>query len=300
MGGAGAALCKSKNYGNDKTQAYVASRIIRCELDRFFSEEIEPNSEQTKNIASKLKDRIRKCLNSEIEQYSSAKKAVLKSKLVRQYPTTMAVVALYEHNGNWFVDSYWAGDSRCYLWKEDGFFQISKDDLAESNDPMRNLYNDAPISNCICADSEFVINFMPLTCKIPAIILCATDGCFGYYKTPMHFEYILRTSLGRARDKEEWINNIREEFIKVTGDDCSLSLIAIGFSSFNDLKEKMKDCGNEITAIVEAEREIVNLEERLQTKKIEFVDKSNSAWNEYSKHYMKYLISPTSETDKDA
>jgi hypothetical protein len=199
-------------------------------------------------------------------------------------------VTLYEYDKSFRVDSYWAGDSHCYLWTKDGFFQISRDDLEEDNDPMENLHNDSPISNCVCADRDFKIhhNSIELS-KEPVIILCASDGCFGYYQTPMHFEYVLKSCLQKAKNKEEWKQMVRDEVLKVTGDDCSLSLIARGFSTFDDLKKEMKSTSSEIIEVMKQEQEVAEAEHILAEEKKRYEQKIASGWNSYKQNYMKYL-----------
>ena len=181
MGGAGAATCMS-DFGEGYTKAYVASRIVEKEVENLFDESLGKEY-----ISSDmLKERILQRLKKEQETFPPTTKSMLRSKLVRDYPTTMAVISLRRTNTDLQIDSFWAGDSHCYLWTRKGFYQISKDDLEEDNDPMENLRNDAAISNCICADRDFRINHEQISLsKEPVVILSATDGCFGYFPTPI-------------------------------------------------------------------------------------------------------------------
>ena len=211
----------------------------------------------------------------------------------------MAVVTLQEHDKSYRIDSYWAGDSHCYFWAKEGFFQISVDDLEEANDPMENLHNDSPISNCVCIDREFKINSMSLNMpKEPTIILCATDGCFGYYQTPMHFHYVLYSSLQRAKDENEWEELVRNEVLSVTGDDCSLSLIAIGYTSFEQLKKSMSSRPIEdFSKIIEQEETIAWTRKQLEEAEKLYQYEIAEGWNAYKTSYMKYI---NSEKDGNA
>jgi hypothetical protein len=155
---------------------------------------------------------------------------------------------------------------------------------------MENLHNDSPISNCVCADRDFTIHHNPIELeKEPVIILCATDGCFGYYKTPMHFEYVLKSCLQMAKGEQEWEQLIKEEVIKVTGDDCSLSLIAKGFSTFEDLKRTMKSASSEITDVMNQEREVMEAEQILVEEKKKYEEEIATCWSHYKRNYLKYL-----------
>lgn len=286
MGGAGAANCDSA-YGENFSKAYVASRIVKETVQAFLIENLGLKTFS----AEKLKNTILERLNKEQELFPPRNKSILRSKLVREYPTTLAIVTLQENEKTYQVDSYWAGDSHCYLWTKDGFFQISKDDLEENNDPMENLHNDSPISNCICADRDFTIHHNPIQIeKEPTIILCATDGCFGYYQTPMHFEYVLKSCLQKAKNKKEWEQLVTDEVLKVTGDDCSLSLIARGYSSFEELKKSMKFSHViGFPQLVEQEQTIAWAEQELAKEKEIYEQNKTTGWNSYKQKYMKYI-----------
>ena len=285
MGGAGATICNS-SFGEGRTQAYVSSRIVCSSIETFLHNHLSTDDVKTED----MKTVIRRKLLEEKEMFVPKVSSSLRSKLVREYPTTMAVVTLHEYDKSYRVDCYWAGDSHCYLWTKDGFFQISRDDLEDNNDPMENLHNDSPISNCICADRDFTIHHNPIELKKePVIILCATDGCFGYYQTPMHFEYVLKSCLQKAKDEKEWEQMVKDETLKVTGDDCSLSLFARGFSSFDDLKRCMKSTSSEIIEMMKQEQEVAEAERILAEEKKKYAQNITSGWNSYKQNYMKYI-----------
>ena len=286
MGGSGAKICDTSSFGAGHTQAYVSSRIVCSSMDTFFQNHLLTDDVTTEDMKAVIKHK----LHEERETFEPKVTSLLRSKLVREYPTTIAVVTLQEYNKSYRVDSYWAGDSHCYLWTKDGFFQISRDDLEENNDPMDNLHNDSPISNCICADRDFTIHHNSIEVgKEPIIILCATDGCFGYYQTPMHFEYVLKSCLQKAKEEKEWEQMVKYKVLKVTGDDCSLSLIARGFSSFDDLKRKMKSISSEIIEVIKQEQDVAEAEQFLAEEKKRYEQKMASGWNSYKYNYMKYI-----------
>ena len=288
MGGAGAATCNS-DFGENHTKAYVASRITQKAVKDFLNDNFEKEAISSDSLKSTISERLR----NETEKFPSCEKSMLRSKLVRDYPTTMALITLHDIGESFEIDSYWAGDSRCYLWTNEGFYQISKDDLENDIDPMENLSNDSPMTNCICADREFIIHHKPILLKkVPVIILCATDGCFGYYKTPMHFENMLKRCLQEAKDKDDWKNLIKNEILKVTGDDCSISLIAEGCTSFEDLKETMTtNTTKGFHELQEQEEKIASFTKFLTTEKDMYEKNAKNAWKEYKNNYMKYINS---------
>ena len=286
MGGAGAKICDTSSFGSDHTQAYVSSRIVCSSVDTFLQNHLPTDDVENEDMKAVISRR----LLEEKDKFAPKVASSLRSKLVREYPTTLAVVTLQEYDKSYKVDSYWAGDSHCYLWTKDGFFQISRDDLENNNDPMENLHNDSPISNGICADRDFTIHHTPIELKKePIIILCATDGCFGYYKTPMHFEYVLKSCLQKAKNEKEWEQMVKDEVLRVTGDDCSLSLIARGFSSFDDLKRSMKSISSEIMEVMKQEHEVADAEQILTEEKKKYEQKIVSGWNSYKQNYMKFI-----------
>lgn len=294
MGGSGAAICKSE-YGDNYTKAYVASRIIRDDMHVYID-----NVKDFSEINSDgIRNRARQRLEKEKANYP-AKASGLRSKLVRDYPTTLAITTAFkDEDGTYTVNSYWAGDSRNYLWTPKGFYQISKDDLDTELDPLENLRNDAALSNCICADRDFVINNKKINVEGKFVILSATDGCFNYFVTPMHFNEVLLTGLKQSENVNEWESFYKDEISAVTSDDVSLSLIAIGFNNFKDLKDTFAD--SEIECI----NEIKNVQNEIGTlsRKIKELEKSleqsiQSGWGVYKTSYLKYLQQEETPRDK--
>lgn len=286
MGGAGASTCHS-DYGEGHTQAYVASRIVKEELNRY----LEANIMQLDISSDTLKELLQQRLCVEKEKSVSVAKSQLRSKLVREYPTTMALVILHEQDSKLIIDSYWAGDSRCYFWTKDGLYQISIDDLDCDNDPLENLRNDAALSNCVCADRDFHINHKRFCIpREPISILSATDGCFGYYPTPMHFEHILKKCLRKATDATDWRSKVIAELQKVTGDDVSLALIGYGYDSFEMFKKQLWQKRVEgMSRIRELEDSIEKGRKSLAEKEKEYEKSILEGWYSYQRQYMKYL-----------
>ena len=107
----------------------------------------------------------------------------LRSRLLRALPTTMAVVALQRTQAGgpaWACHVLWAGDSRAYVFEPAGARQLSTDDLRDPGDAMANLRRDSVVSNAMSADTEFHVNYRQVVLQAPFLVVCATDGCFGY------------------------------------------------------------------------------------------------------------------------
>ena len=121
-------------------------------------------------------------------------------------PSSVDLQALY-------VDIIHAGDSRVYMMRpQKGLQQVTRDELAGNPDALRNLYVSAPMTNVINIDKDFTLTHLAFDMKEPFALLCASDGVFGYVKTPMHFEKIILDCLETA----ETSHNLSKAFRTVS------------------------------------------------------------------------------------
>ena len=287
MGGAGAAPGIIKNEdGNTHTQAYYASRLVKSAVEKALQEnEGQPTIEILKTYIKKI-----------YEENVVKSETGLITRLLRPYPTTMAMVTVSRNDDKYDITSFWAGDSRNYLWSLDGFYQISNDDLKGGEDPFENLRDDGVLSNCISSDSKFDINVLKIAIDTPFIVLSATDGCFGYFQAPMYFEHILRQTLQESANEHEWQEKIKEEILKVTGDDISMSLTVMGICDFDVLKNQFgKYNGRIVEGIEVASRK---LEKDMHEARQEYERQLYNLWGKYKYDYMHYFPKTINEIDK--
>lgn len=286
MGGSGASICRSK-YGDNHTMAYVASRIV-CDV---VCELLDKHLGKEELSADRMEQVIKHRLRQEKEDFPPVTQSALRSKLICAYPTTMAIATLQEKDNKWCIDSFWAGDSRCYLWKKEGFYQITKDDLEEVNDPMKNLSNDSAMSNCICADKDFHINHQQIAVpkEEPVIILSTTDGCFGYYSTPMDFEEMLKDCLRKAKNEDDWKTKIWQCIQEVTGDDTSFALIGIGCKAFEQYKSAFSKPVKGFDKIKKRKKKVDEMKKQYEMECRKYEQSIQSYWEQYKKEYMRYL-----------
>lgn len=297
MGGAGGAECIS-DFGDSHTKAYVGSRIIRDAIEKQIKQLNElPNP---KDLVDLLNCTILTRYQEEKEKYPPKSKGGLRSSLIKEYPTTLAMAFVSLSGDHYNIDSFWAGDSRNFIWDMNGLFQISLDDIRGKLDPLQNLHEDAPMTNCLQADAPFRINHKRIDSKPIVdkfIVLSATDGCFGYYPSPMDFEKILSDSLKYSNSLNEWKERLNEAFAYVTADDFSFSLAAFGFKDFKDIKKLLSRSKkgsfasyiyhrNEYESKV---RKKQTLERELKDLAFELEDEIKSLWSTYKETYLKYM-----------
>ena len=297
MGGAGGAECVSdfSHDGIHMTKAYVGSRIVKDAIEIAIRK--NPGLLYESNFANILTSIIKNRYAEEKEKFPSKSKGCLRSALIKEYPTTLAIVSITDVSDNFSIDSFWAGDSRNYIWNQNGLFQISLDDLKGNLDPLQNLHEDAPMSNCVQADASFVINHKNflISNKEKFVVISASDGCFGYYPSPMDFEKTLLDALNYSASVEEFKQNLTAAFAYVTADDFSFSIAAIGFKNFNELKNRLGSPTKLVKQYFSKrryfEQEVRKTEAKI-SKLREGVDNYiTSLWPTYKRNYFKYMES---------
>lgn len=230
--GCGGAGARRYRAFRGKTGAYLAARIVcgsvrDCLLTGVFRQE-----------TAKAAGQIRTCIyeNLKLAADLSGGGSVLKSGLMKELPTTMALFTCREQEGRLKTDCFWAGDSRCYCLDAGGLHQLTRDDLDDLN-ALENLTADGVMTNLISLSADFVIHTAELLLETPAILFAASDGVFAYYATPMEFELHLLEALEAADSVNEWEAGFERELAKVAGDDATLTGAAFGFEQFSGLKE---------------------------------------------------------------
>jgi hypothetical protein len=250
---------------NNKKGAYIASRTAAAGVEEWFDEYCS-NKARKKDIKSYIDKYLQEC-----NKYSG-NEFELKGSMVRKFPTTMSAVVIGESGGKFDVDYLWCGDSRGYLFDESGAHQITDDDI-DGEDALTNLTNDGVLSNVISFDGMYTVHSKQLKRQAPFMTVTATDGCFGYYRTPMEFEFSILYTLSQSENINDWKIRLDDFIRRFTGDDYTVCIAAVGFGSFRRLKtfyqkrsEKLYD--KYISKIENAsDKDIVNM------------------WNEYKKQY---------------
>jgi serine/threonine protein phosphatase PrpC len=294
MGGAGGRVYDTPDGRH--TGAYIAARFARNVVERLMLELIKPEwNLDGPATAAELHRVLASSLSARLAELK-APETTLRSKLVKALPTTMTLAVLQRTDqaaSTYACHLFWAGDSRAYVVDPAaGAMQLTTDDLRSGGDAMRNLTDDSVMSNCISADTEFHINHRQVELQAPFLLLCATDGCFAYVRSPMHFEHLLLSTLREARDVGAWQKGLEGAVTAITGDDAALALLGVGadLGGFKkllrerttDIQRRYIDPLDELDGKVErAEQELA----RLRARRTEFGDE---LWGAYKPGYERY------------
>lgn len=214
-----------------KTGARIASRLAGFVADQCYEKGILFPSAHAGEM---LHDALTETFAETKTVLSSGKSSVrIGGDMFKELPTTMSLIttALNEKR-ELMADYLWAGDSRGYFLDKKGICQVTVDDLETDEDAFTNLRSDAKLSNVINADAAFVLHENLLTFREPVLLITATDGCFGYFKTPMEFEYAILHAMQKAMDVQQWEEGLHEAVSAVAGDDFSIIISAYGFIDF--------------------------------------------------------------------
>ena len=231
LGGSGA---RSYSRAGFKSGAYLASRIAALTVRDWFKSLSENSSFEgsvpgsfdfgdadTAELKRHLKDSLLKFKAALKEDQGSR----LKSSFSKELPTTMAVQLVLppsERRKYFKANFMWAGDSRGYIFDEDGLHQITRDDN-DVADPFENISADGKMTNVIYAGGNFTVHFrsVPMTKRFLSFV--ASDGCFGYFSSPMEFEYHFLKALTGAANFREAERCLHDCFAARAEDDFSFA-----------------------------------------------------------------------------
>jgi serine/threonine protein phosphatase PrpC len=301
MGGAGSTTYPVN--GVQVSGAFISSRLVNKQAENYFSNIIETGSTFNENNLEELKTAFLNPLKQKLIELKKDVESKLKSKLLKDLPTTFSGMFISKGESNIEVCSIWAGDSRNYLFNNsDGLQQLSTDDLRQKYDPLENLAKDSPLDNVVSADGDFKIRLNKITTASPCILFTVTDGCYGYYNTPMQFEYAILQALQNSNSVEEWKDKLIAEIGTVAGDDYSISLIAFGYKNFAEIKsnfiQRLEDVYRQFVMDLKKNDDLMSdlitekkiIEEDIKKVDLERSELQKKIWQDYKKHYLKHIV----------
>ncbi|QOV41009.1 serine/threonine protein phosphatase [Streptomyces ferrugineus] len=229
-GGSGAAPAWRAPDGATHTGAWVGARIARLAAECWFQGVVAAKEPDTP-------ERLTYCLRAVLDAApTTTARSKVTGSMRRLLPTTMAAIRYRAGDDGVRWQAVWAGDSRSYaLLPGSGLHALTRDDTHE-DDTLEQLRQDPPMTNVICADRPFDLSARQGEFHEPCVLLAATDGFFGYVHTPAQFECVLLDTLARSKSAGEWAELLRRAIEPVTADDASLSLVAVGFADFAELR----------------------------------------------------------------
>lgn len=248
MGGAGARKYVHDETQEEHTSAYWASRFVYSAVKELIEERNTKHIGENpiSFIETHLHQQIKDKLDTEIAHFPSASSTM--SKMIRKLPTTMAMCAYEIKDGIVHTKTYWAGDSRIYMFDLEGMSFLTIDDAdAPDNDPFSPVNMDLTMNNAISQERPFRINKyeidIPLDKEKPFVLMACSDGCFGYFKNPIEFEQMVRSELLDAKNWDEWSDRMRGAIIRNgQSDDLSMVAVTLGVesTSFDNFKQRMQ------------------------------------------------------------
>ncbi|MCG5214044.1 hypothetical protein [Streptosporangium sp. KLBMP 9127] len=230
LGGSGAEIAHTSRDGTRRSSAWIGARVARIGVDSWFRHCV---NERSSFEAQSLRVHLAKLL-AEMRPLGRSK---IVGSMRRSLPSTMAAIRYRLSGEQAECQILWAGDSRAYaLNPRSGLQALTRDHTVET-DGLEQLLQDPPLTNVLCADRDFTIDSHVLLLDLPCVLVCATDGFYGYVDTPAHFECHLLNTLQVSGHQREWAERLARQVSSYSGDDASLSLAALGFSDFEQLRE---------------------------------------------------------------
>ena len=301
MGGAGGTVYETPD--GPRTGAYLASRVARDIVEQRMVALLDPDwNLDGPAAAADLHRSVRAALQERLVELK-APASGLRSRLLRALPTTMATVALQrrEPDGDrWSCHLFWAGDSRAYVFQPDvGAQQLTTDDIRDRGDAMANLREDSVVSNAMSADTDFVVHHRKVELTAPFLVFAATDGCFGYLPSPMHFEHLVLAALRDAPDTDTWSAAVQAAVGAVTGDDAAMAVLGIGadHATFRELFARRTAELEQrwITPLDELDAELREHERKLEQLRATRRERQARLWAAYKPGYERYLEPATKQ-----
>lgn len=248
VGGAGAGRTESADDGLTHTGAWLASREARSATQRWAAQALGSGIDQRPTLMGQS---LLEALTHDLQEFETRTHTTsrVSGTLKRSLPTTLAVAIVEAAPPRWHVTVLWAGDSRVFvLTPSKGLQQCTWDD-SNAADALVSLTEDPVMTNLVSADGEFTIHDRYVEAATQSIVICASDGCFGYVATPAHFEFLLLSTMMTAATIEDWIASLADAIRHITSDDASLSMSVLGYATMNELKDSFAQRLDDLTAV---------------------------------------------------
>lgn len=306
MGGSGSAkYTKQADTEEVFSGAYLASRFTRDILDEWYTKNFRTPEVAgfTPDQLTQLKAFLQAGLAHKLADYSAVE-TFLKSNMLHSLPTTMASVFFEQSEDQITYDIVWAGDSRAYRLHVEGLQQLSIDDANNTNgETLTKFMQDSPMTNCISIDRDFRLNHRQLTSSYPIILCVATDGCFQYLPSPMHFEYLLLDALMHTTTPDEWALLMSQKLKPIAGDDYSMALACFGWADFKSMQHTLQSRHTAVQHLLmkfdEQQQAVQQIAIQIQQLTNEQVQRKTSLESLFHAYWLNYQVRTESHTSSD-
>lgn len=236
-GGAGSASTDADRFGRRATSAWVASRVAALATREWFRGTVlSPGLDALTEVEA-----LEENLTEALRLMRPRERSRITGRMVRQMPTSMAAATYQAVGARVRVRVLWAGDSRVYaLDPRHGLTALTRDHT-EEQDALAQLRQDPPMTHMLSASDRCRVDTVEVLLPQPCVLVCATDGFFGYVDTPHLFEQLLLESLEQASDEESFAAELEKRARDHTGDDATLAAVSFGFDTFDGMRADFRE-----------------------------------------------------------
>ena len=231
---------------NKRTSGYFASRFVSAivlntfkfnpEFDRekLFSRLLSaPDGDRT-SILKEYSDLLQGIVKSKLTEIAEKNNFEIESKTTGSYllPSTLMFAVVNEQKRYVDVVYFWAGDSRAYMWNNEGLAQVSLDH--EQDETMTNL---------ICLSKPFYLEAKYMRFEKPCILFNTTDGCYksNCFGSPLDFEYVFLDSMKQAETPEQFSSIMTKLYKSIGSDDSdTMALATYGYKDFKEVRKAVE------------------------------------------------------------
>ena len=253
------------------TGAFVASHQMAKAFLEWFRAIDASKLQRTQELRASFQDMAWRELNRLKEQCAPMG---VSGSLVKSFPCTASIALMAETENCLSVTTLNCGDSRVYfLAPETGLVQLTVDDADGNPDPMESLRDSAPMTDQLNGDKPFDVKAQHIALTYPCAVICATDGMFGFLRSPMDFEFLILQELMRADSFAQFEQSLQNKISAVTGDDSTCIMSFYGWGTLDNVKKKLKKRFEYMYGIVRA------LDAAMEAGRLD--DELARVWREY-------------------
>jgi hypothetical protein len=223
------------------TEARIASHVVSSALVDWLSSPTVGEYLAGRSLGPAIRECVEHSLgatNESFRRHEPTSRPVITGTAIKAFPTTMALARVEQRPGEVDVRVLWAGDSRIYCLSPEGGMQQLTEDHVRKADPSCHHAADRPMTNMLSAGAPFHVAERAVTHDVPVIVFAATDGCFEYFRYPVGFEQAVLETMQHARDATSWHEALAVTLNDVASDDCTMSLLAVGWDSFESMQQE--------------------------------------------------------------